>query len=93
MKIITENKTTELMKLAHGTNKLIVCHNTEEAHKIFDRAKELKYDIHLPITYHDFYKKAYYAHGVHSLLIDNADALIQYFATVEVEAVTIGFKQ
>lgn len=89
MKIITENKTTELIKLAHDKCKLIVCHSREEAHRIHKRAEELKLNIHLPITYTDFIQGRYAARFVESILIDNVEVFLQTISKVRVEAVTL----
>lgn len=89
MKIFTKNKTTELIKLASGQNKLIVCKDRKEADRIFNYSKELKYDIHLPITYHDFINSRYAASNTESILIDEIEMFLRYISKVQVEAFTM----
>lgn len=88
MKIFTLNKTTELIKLASGECKLIVCKDRKEADRIFKYAKELGYDIYLPITYHDFISSKYAASNVKSILIDEIEMFLNYISKVQIEAFT-----
>lgn len=92
MKKITKSKTTELIVLAHDNNKLIVCRNREEAHRIFHKATEMKLNIHLPITYDEFINKRYSERNITSILIDNVDMLVQYISKVKVEAITLSLE-
>jgi len=89
MKIITKNKTTELVKMAHNECKLIVCQSKHEAHRIKDYGQEQGYDIYLPITYEEFINKRYSNRNTKSLLIDNVDMLVAHIANVSVEAITL----
>lgn len=89
MKIITQNKTTELIKLAHEKCKLIVCMNQNEAHRIHKRATELKLNIHLPITYREFLDGRYSSRFVESILIDNVEYFLQTISKVPIEAISL----
>lgn len=89
MKIFTKNKTTELIKLASGECKLIVCKDRKEADRIFSYSKELGYDIYLPITYHDFLNSRYAASNIESILIDEVEMFLRYISKVPVEAFTM----
>lgn len=89
MKIITKYKTTELIKLAHDNNKLIVCFGLEEAQRIHKIAHDLGFNIHLPITYTEFANRHYSRRNVESILLDNAEAFIAHVSMATVEAITI----
>lgn len=93
MRIITKNKTTELIKLANNNAKIIVCHSKKEAHRIFDYAEKIKCNIHLPITYEEFVNGRYYVPNTQSVLVDNVDMLIKYISRCEVEAITLEYNQ
>lgn len=92
MKIIYKEKnggkTMELIKLSHETKHYIVCHKLEEANCIFNEAKEMGYDIPLPITYHEFIKGKY-GEFVSGFLIDNVDCLLEYISKVPITAITL----
>lgn len=89
MLVITQYKTTELVKLAHDNNKLIVCASREEAHRIHHKAYENGYNIHLPITYSEFINKNYNRRNIESILLDNVEAFIAHVSMVNVEAITM----
>ena len=93
MKIIIKprgmGKTTELIKLAtNGRYKLIVCHNHNEAQKIFQQARKMKLKIPLPISYQEFLDKQYYGKNIESFLIDNVDMFLTYLTSVPIEAIS-----
>jgi len=88
MTVITQYKTSELIRMTHNNGKYIVCHNHKEAYRIAEVARESKFNIQFPLTYQEFVNRRY-SGGIPALLIDNVDALIQYMAKVKVEAITI----
>ena len=51
-------------------------------------AKDMGCDINTPISFHEFLTDAYFATGVHTFLIDDADILLQYLTNVPIEAAT-----
>lgn len=89
MKIISYNKTTKLIEYANNEVKLIVCLNKQEAHRIFNTAKIMGCNIHLPITYEEFIKGEYSERHLKSVLIDNVDSFVEYISKAPVEAITL----
>jgi len=82
-------KTTDLIKECSEKGGYMVCHNYEEAHRVFKLAKDMGLNIPLPITYAQFVNKEYYGIGVKSFHIDNIDMLITYISSVPVETITL----
>ncbi len=74
-------RTTRLIELCHeaestGTPSYIVCHSTDEAHRIFELASEMEKPIAFPITY-DELKAFHGAPTQFNFYIDNAEYLLQ----------------
>ena len=83
-------KTTELIKLASkGRYKLIVCHNQNEARRIFKLARNMDLNIPLPISYREFLDKSYCGNNIEAFLIDNVDLFLGYLTEVPIEVITI----
>ena len=88
-KPMNSGKTTELIELAQGRYKLIVCCSVKEAHRIFWKARRMDINIAYPITYNQFKRQDYHSLGVTSILVDNVDLFVQSLTPVPIEAITI----
>ena len=92
MKIITgdrmSGKTTALIKQAAERGAYIVCADQKEAARIHEESRRLGLNIPLPITYSDFEDRRYYGKGC-ELMIDNAEALVNYLSRFRVVACTV----
>jgi hypothetical protein len=82
-------KTRELVKMAHNTNKYIVCANSQEAARIAANARKEGYNILFPLTYGELISRRYFARNIESFLIDNVEQLISHISYVPIEAITI----
>ena len=90
-----EGKTSELIKMATGTQNIIICKNTVTARKIQEQAKTMGCKINKPIIFDEFISSlAKYASFTGKLLIDDVDlqGLLKYYFgpyRFEIEAVTL----
>ncbi len=90
-----EGKTSELIKMADGTQNIILCKNTLSARRIQEQAKTMGCKINKPIVFAEFIgslKK--YISFPGKLLIDDVDlqGLLRYYFgpyRFEIEAVTL----
>lgn len=83
-------KTTELIKRCYESGGYIVCKNTSRAKFVMKMAREMNLKIPFPLTFDELLTQNYYARGVKSFHIDNADELIQMIATgVEVKTIVM----
>lgn len=85
-------KTTKLIKICAKEGGYIVCQHQQEAHRIFQIARDMGCVIPLPITYDEFLRREYYGPGVRTIYVDNVDMLIQTMASmggVRVNAITL----
>lgn len=93
MEIILKNrqsgKTTDLIRKCALDGGYIVCNSIKEAHRIFEQSKKMKVNIPLPITYNEFLNGHYYAQGIETVYIDNADLFLQSISKVKIGAITL----
>ena len=94
MKVILKarnaGKTIELIKLSAKNGGYIICRSMEEASGIQKTAIKMGLSIPFPISWDEFIKKRYYAKGIKSFLIDNADDLLQELCkNIKLEAITL----
>jgi hypothetical protein len=82
-------KTTEALQRAAEHFAYIVVATRQEADELWARAKLLKLDIPMPITWDEFRRGRYYRKGVKGFVIDNLDRCIQSDHPVPVVAVTM----
>ena len=73
-------KTYSLVTIAAERQAHIVCKDRREAHRISEMAQDRELDIPFPITFSEFANKQYYGAGIKEMLIDDVDALINYFS-------------
>ncbi len=96
MELIIESqrggKTTKLIDKSAETGAYIVCHNMQEADRVFSAALKMGKNIPHPISADEFLKGQYYAKGVKSLLIDNADLFIQSISKVPIDAISLTWR-
>lgn len=71
-------KTTKLIELSEATWKYIVALDKQRVDHIWKMAKDLKKDIHFPITLHEL--KYIYSGSIlqDSVLVDDMDSIIEY---------------
>ena len=86
-------KTARLIKLSAETGCYIVVQSRIQAHEIFKRAKEMRYDIPYPITVEDLIEKERmqdlndpFYNGV---IVDNAEYILQQVLKVPVTALSM----
>jgi hypothetical protein len=83
-------KTTEAIKVSAATGSYIVCLGREEAHRIFNRALELKIQIPFPMTFNELLTRRFYPPEVRGLVIDQADTLLTFIARgIPITAITL----
>lgn len=83
-------KTTDLIRKSAKSKAYIICFSQDEAHNIVHLANNMGLKIPFPISYREFLNEQYYAKGIKSFLIDNADGLLQFIAkNVRIEAITL----
>jgi hypothetical protein len=88
-KLITKNKTTSLVKLAHNSNKVIVCQSRMEADRISRYAGENGYNIKKPITYDELiYTKHKRINQDIEYMIDNIEYMIDYITDSKCRIIT-----
>lgn len=73
-------KTTKLIKLSAKTGDHIVCADASIAYHLRMQARAMKLEIPLPLTYREFITGRCKRLGIRSVLIDNAEYLIDYIA-------------
>ena len=81
-------KTTVLIELSTRTGYYIVCRRAM-IDTIMNMAREIDVQIPVPLSYSEFVDRQYYPLGVKGLLIDDADALLEYISTVPVQAISV----
>ncbi|MGB2579530.1 AAA+ ATPase superfamily predicted ATPase [Elusimicrobium simillimum] len=85
MKIITgaraSGKTTELLRrLPIEGNGYIVVRSKQVAKIIFEYAQSFGLEINFPLTFNEFIENRYWGKRVDWIVIDDAEALLQYIA-------------
>lgn len=81
-------KTVNLIKMSAQTGDYIICHNIHEANRIQKVARDLGYDIPLPITYHEFLN-GNYGKRISGFLIDNIEMFLQGLSDVPIKAISL----
>ncbi len=81
-------KTTALIEDSARTGYYIVCRRTM-IDTVMNMARELDVQIPVPLSYGEFVDRRYYSLGIKGLLIDDADALLEYISTVPVQAISV----
>ena len=88
MKIIRtekgKGKTTELIKQSARDWSYILCMNKENAHYIYDMAREMGFDIPYPITIAELPFRGFKG----SVLIDEIDCILPTLVGTQVDAIT-----
>lgn len=84
---VGSGKTYKLLKLAHNTDKIIVCRDIEYTKTLYLLAKKEGFNIHYPITYNDLRK--YLTLIKFEYLIDDLDFFFEYMYNIKITAVTI----
>jgi hypothetical protein len=94
MKVIASSrytgKTTQLIRMsAEGQGYIVTtCH--DRACHIVRMAEEMELYIPFPLTFGEVRAREYFSKGVRGFLIDDAEALIQYFIQdVPIKAITV----
>ena len=95
MKIILEprrsGKTTKLINMSAETGAYIVCHTKADTDRVWDIAQKMGKNIPYPISASDFLSRRYHPEGVRSLLIDNADLILQAISQVPIDAISLTY--
>jgi len=81
-------KTTELIRLAAETGSYIVCTDQRRARQIAEHARKMGLSIPFPLTAGEWQRREYHRPGVHGLLFDDLDRIIQGISAVPVLAAT-----
>ena len=81
-------KTTELIRRAAETGSYIVCTDRRRASQIAEHARKMGLDIPFPLTAGEWQRHHYYPPGVHGLLFDDLDRIIQGMSSAPVLAAT-----
>lgn len=81
-------KTTLLINWAESENLYIVCPTRGMAMSVFKLAKKQGKKIHMPISWDEFIRKAYYAKGVKGFVIDELGLCLQQSSPVPIKCVT-----
>lgn len=94
MKIIykkpREGKTTELIKMCTENGGVIVSANSIRARHTYEIAKNLGYEIPMPITHENLIDKYYDRRNIKKIYVDDATELIQKIANgLEIAAIAI----
>lgn len=90
----SSGKTTELIRISSITKNYIVCQSIHDATRIQLYAKELGYDIPLPLSYDEFINKKYNGNGITGFLIDNVDMLLKRMSgNVPINAITLNIEE
>lgn len=83
-------KTLQLLAAAHGKNGYIVCKDKRAVDWTYAQAQDLGLDIRFPITHEDLLdREALRGSCIKSLIIDDADVLIQRLCRFPVEAIAM----
>lgn len=86
-----QGKTTDLIKVSHGTGKYIVVANQQQAHLIKDMAKDMGLEgMSFPITVDEIKR---YGAGAYStkrgVLVDNAEMVLEVFMGTSIDTLTM----
>jgi len=83
-------KTTEMIKLAHETDSLIICHNEAAARYAKGLAKSLEIDIIPPISLTKILHGSMKGSSVRKVIIDNAELCLKsLFVGVEIKGISM----
>ncbi|MCT3673590.1 hypothetical protein HZQ94_10370 [Elizabethkingia anophelis] len=82
-------KTNQLIKLSAVTGNYIVCSTKHQAGNLHMIAKNIGYNIPLPITYDEFIRREYYSQGIRGFLIDDAELFLQSLSHVPINVITL----
>lgn len=89
MEIITENKTTTLIKKSAEEQLYIVCPRSSDVIRIKKTAREMSLKIPEPLTFKEFIDGEYYTPSVKGFLFDDIDRSIQVFSRVPIVALSL----
>jgi hypothetical protein len=81
-------KTHQCILEAHKTGAYIVCRR-DAVDMIAERAREMKLSIRFPLSYHEFLERRYYARGISSFIIDDAEEFLQCLTRVPISMITM----
>jgi hypothetical protein len=83
-------KTTELIKLcARYKHPLIVCNNKQMCEWTFKHARDMGFDIPMPITYDDLVYNTYRGQNIDAFFLDNAELFLQSLTSVPIVAIAM----
>jgi hypothetical protein len=82
-----QGKTYDMIKFASENNGYILCRTFQQAQHIYELSKDMGLSIHFPITYSDLPLTK--GQQIDNVLIDNAEALIEFAVGKKVSAISI----
>ena len=86
-----QGKTYDMIKLASENKGYILCSTVRQAQHIYELSKDMGLSIHFPITYSDLPLTK--GQRIDSILIDNAEDLIETSVGKQVLAISVSDKE
>jgi len=83
-------KTTKLLKIAQENRSYIVCRDRNEVSRLWGMILEREIDLPMPITMDELITGQFHPAGVKSIVVDNAEVVIEKLARgAQVKAISI----